>query len=110
MLQQSGKGELLDLKNRQFAMKDIIERTFKDLDIEDDAVARWRPFNGKDSIVLDPARSFGEPIAAQSGVPTTALAEAVEAEGSEQRVAALYEVSEAVVRDAVKFEDYLKAA
>lgn len=102
--------KLLDLKKRQYVFKQVIERTFKDLDIEDDTVTRWRPFNGKRSIVIDPGRSFGQPIASDFGVPTVALAEAVEAEGSIEDVARLYEVPSAVVRDAVSFEAGLKSA
>lgn len=102
--------EMLDLKRRQYVFGQVIERTFKDLDIEADAVARWRPFNGKGSIVIDPNRSFGQPIAAESGVPTIVLAQAVEAEGSEERVARLFDVSLAAVRDAVRFESTLGEA
>ncbi|MES0174250.1 hypothetical protein [Mesorhizobium sp. M0006] len=87
-----------------------IERTFKDLDIEDDAVARWRPFNGKQSIVIDPHRSFGQPIASKYGVPTVALAQAVEAEGFVEKVAPLFDVSATAVRDAMKFEESLQSA
>lgn len=53
-IERSGETKLLDLKRRQYVFRQVIERTFKDLDIEDDAVARWRPFNGKQSIVIDP--------------------------------------------------------
>jgi len=102
--------ELLDLKSRQYVFKRVIERSFKDLDLEDDAVARWRPFHGKASIVIDPSRSFGQPIAAASGVPTIALADAVRAEGSIERVAYLFDVPATVVRDAVGFEESLEAA
>jgi uncharacterized protein (DUF433 family) len=108
--QDSGESELLDLKSRQYAIKQVIERTFRDLDIEDNAVARWRPFKGKDSIVIDPRRAFGQPIAAAYGVPTIALTDAVKAEGSIERVARLYEVVPSVVRDAVNFEEALLAA
>jgi len=100
---------LLDLKRKQYAFKRVLEQSFKDLDIEDSEVARWRPFRGKDSIVIDPERSFGKPIASKFGVPTQALAEAVAAEGSVERVAALYEVSLEAVKDAVKFESELRA-
>ena len=109
-IRQSGDSELLDLKKNQYVLKQIIERSFKDLDIEDDTVARWRPFHGKETIIVDPARAFGQPIAGEYGVSTIALADAVVAEGSIERVAEIYEVSAAVVRDAVKFEDYLMAA
>lgn len=101
---------LLDLKNRQYAIKAVIEQTFKDLDIEDDAVRRWRPFKNKPSIVIDPARAFGQPITARFGVPTVTLADAFTAEGSIERVASLYEVTPGAVRDAVAYEQFLQAA
>jgi hypothetical protein len=43
-------------------------------------------------------------------VPTVVLADAVEAEGSVDRVSALYDVSPTAVRDAIGFEKYLQAA
>lgn len=106
----SSSPHVLDLKRKQYAFKQVIDKTFKDLDIEDDAVARWRPYKGKGTIVIDPTRSFGQPIATRSGVPTITLAEAVEAEGSAEKVARLYDVSLSEVRDAVRFEGALKAA
>ena len=74
---------------------------------------RWRggrPFNGKDTIVIDPTRAFGQPVAAEFGVPTVVLADAVKIEGSIERVAKLYEIAVPIVLDAVKFEESLIAA
>lgn len=102
--------KLIDLKGGQFVIKKVIEQTFKDLDIEDDAVRRWRPFKNKETIVIDPARAFGQPIAAGMGVPTVALADAVIAEGSVDRVVRLFDVPANVVRDAVAYEQFLRAA
>lgn len=110
VVSEADDATLLDLKNRQFVLPKIIEQTFKDLDLEDDLVVRWRPFRGKESIVIDPQRSFGQPLAADFGVPTIVLAEAVQVEGSVARVAALYEVDREVVRDAVRFHEELAAA
>lgn len=107
---EAGGDELLDLKSRQYVLKQIIDRSFKDLDFDADAVVRWRPFHGKESIVIDPGRSFGQPIVTQFGVPTAVLADAVQSEGSAERVAALYEVPASLVREAVKFEEMLDAA
>jgi len=104
------EAHLLDLKRHQYVFKRVIEQSFKDLDIEDSEVARWRPFRGRDSIVIDPGRSFGQPIAAASGVPTQVLSESAIAEGSSERAAALFEVPLAVVRDAIKFESELRAS
>lgn len=101
---------LIDLKGGQFVIKKVIEQTFRDLDIEDDAVKRWRPFKSKDTIVIDPARAFGQPIAAGVGVPTVALADAVSAEGSIDRVVRLFDVPASVVRDAIAYEQFLRAA
>jgi uncharacterized protein (DUF433 family) len=109
-LERSGDAELLDLKRKQFVLTGVIERTFKDLDISDEIVARWRPFGGKESIVIDPQRAFGQPIATTYGVPTITLAQAVKAEGSVSRVSDLYDVPASVIRDAVNFEHSLEAA
>jgi uncharacterized protein (DUF433 family) len=103
------EAQLLDLKKRQFVIKDVIERTFKDLDIEDEVVSRWRPYRGKPTIVIDPARAFGQPIASSSGVPTAVLAEAATAEGAAHRAAHLFGVSASVVQDAIAFEQSLAA-
>jgi uncharacterized protein (DUF433 family) len=101
---------LLDLKYKQFAFREVLRTLFRDLDFEAGAVARWRPLDGKASIVIDPERSFGRPIATQSGVPTFVLDSAVKAEGSVRVVARQFEVSEAVVRDAQRFHAMLDAA
>lgn len=109
-LTQTNEPQLLDLRKRQYVFRDIVAQTFRDLDLEQETVSRWRPFHGKETIVVDPNRAFGQPIAADFGVPTLVLAEAVTAEGSVARVAALYEVDPGVVRDAVRFHTELAAA
>ena len=110
-IRESGKeSQLLDLKRKQYAISRVLERTFKDLDTDDEVVTRWRPYHGKASIVIDPTRAFGQPIADETGIPTATLADAVKAEGSSKRVAYLYGVAETVVRDADNFERSLLAA
>ena len=109
-LKASGEGEVLDLKRGQYVIRAVLERSFRDLDLDGDVVSRWRPFNGKESIVIDPQRSFGQPIAKEGGVPTIALADAVKAEGSVERAASVFEVAISTVRDAVRFEKALRAA
>lgn len=102
--------QLLDLRKKQYVIKRVIDRSFKDLDFHGDAIRSWRPFKGKPSIVVDPERSFGQPIAAKSGIPTVTLAQAVAAEGSPREVARLFETAVSAVNDAVNFEQYLQAA
>jgi uncharacterized protein (DUF433 family) len=108
--ERAGESDVLNLRNRQYELKQLIERSFKDLDISADAVVRWRPLRGKQSVVIDPTRSFGQPIAAKSGVPTQVLADAFRAEGSLEQVGELYEISLGALKDALAFEDSLAAA
>lgn len=105
----AGDENLLDLRKKQYTIKLVIERTFKDLDIDNDAVSRWRPYKGKPSIVIDPELVFGQPTTARYNVPTIALAQAVKAEGSEKEVSKLFEIPVSIVRDAVAFEESLAA-
>lgn len=109
-LQAADEPQLLDLKEKQYVFKRVVEQSFKDLDLEGDVVTKWRPYHGKSSIVVDPTRSFGQPIATASGVPTIVLADALKAEGSIDIVSAIYEVEKSVVRDAVRFHRELSAA
>lgn len=101
------EGELLDLKHRQGVFHRVVEPSLHGLEFDADIVSRWYPA-GK-AIVLDPARSFGRPIVAAYGIPAEVLSEAVEIEGSPERVAKLYELPAAAVRDAVEFQRQLAA-
>lgn len=100
------EGELLDLKRGQAVFHRFVEPSLHGLEFDADIVSRWYPVK---TIVLDPARAFGRPISAGSGVPTEILSEAVEIEGSPERVAKLYALPVAAVRDAVAFQQQLAA-
>ena len=100
-LSNHGESQLLDLRKNQFVLEKLIEQSFKDLDIKNNEVSSWRPYKGKPTIVIDPSRSFGQPIASDFGVPTVTLAQAFEAEGSFAEVSRWYEVPIQIVRDAV---------
>jgi uncharacterized protein (DUF433 family) len=103
------EGRMVDLRKRQSVFRTIVEPSLKDLEFDASAVARWYPLGiGRKSVVIDPTRSFGRPIAA-SGVPTEVLSRAVIVEGSVANVARLYGVTPAEVRDAVTFEKRLAA-
>jgi uncharacterized protein (DUF433 family) len=101
--------QLIELAKDQYAFKPMMEPSLKDLEFEDGALVRWWPLPGSRSIVIDPQRSFGQPIAARSGVPTATLATAVEVEGTVKAAARVFEVDPNVVRDAVRFEARLAA-
>lgn len=69
------------------------------------AAQRWYPVKRSKAIVLDPARNFGKPVLASTGIDTAAIFSAYQAEGnSAKRVALLYEIPTAAVEAAVNFE------
>jgi uncharacterized protein (DUF433 family) len=101
------EGELIDLKRRQGVFHRVVAPSLHGLEFDADIVARWFPLGR--SIVIDPARAFGRPIVVEGGVPAEVLTEAVEVEGSPERVAKLYEVPLAAVREAITFQKQLAA-
>jgi uncharacterized protein (DUF433 family) len=103
-----GEGKLIDLKHRQMVFRTVVEPSLRDLEFEADAVARWYPLGLGRSVLVDPARAFGRPLA-EGGVPTGVLANAAAVEGSIGKAARAYEVAPASVRDAVEFERKLAA-
>jgi DNA-binding transcriptional MerR regulator/uncharacterized protein (DUF433 family) len=103
------EAKLVDLRRRQNVFRTIVEPSLKDLEFDASAVARWFPLGiARKSVIIDPTRAFGRPIGA-SGVPTEVLSRAVTVEGSVAKVARLYDVSTAEVKDAVAFEKRLAA-
>jgi uncharacterized protein (DUF433 family) len=103
---QSGETQFLDLARSQLAFARVIAPSlYAGIDFSDrDEPARWWPAGAQHSIVIDPARSFGQPIVNNAGVPTVVLADAVEAEGSVAKVATLFRIAPNQVRAAVQFE------
>lgn len=107
MLDDNGDKALVDVVCRQNVMPKVIGPSLREgvvLNVDDEAT-RWYPMHRSKAVVLDPGRSFGQPILTTSGVPTVAVANAVKAEGGDVgRVARLYEISTADVRRAMAFE------
>ena len=106
----SGDTALLDIVSRQHEFARIVEPFFKQLEFSpDQQLLRWWPLGRERNVVLDPARNFGQPRVAMSGVPTHVLAESLKANGSAEEVARWYEVRPEEVRDAADFEARLAA-
>lgn len=102
---------LLNLKNRQYAFRDIIKASLYDgIEYGPQGAARWFPSRGR-VVVLDPGVEFGHPTLASSGVPTVSLYASYLAEGrSAANVARLFEVPSREVMAAVRFEEQLRKA
>jgi hypothetical protein len=68
----------------------------------------WWPLGRRKNVVVDPARSFGQPIDAVSSVPTRILAFAGRRDGLSM-AARMYEVAVASVKRAIEFEIAMEA-
>lgn len=107
---ETGEPILLNLASNEFAFKRILAPYLYDgLEFADQQAARWWPMGTRRRVVIDPARSFGQPIVAREGLPTAVLANAYRVEKSVEAVARWYDVEKRSVRDAVEFEQRLAA-
>ena len=111
IVQETGKGVLLDLVRSQYAFNPVVSPSlYKGIEFSpNDAPVRWWPMGKRTQVVIDPLRAFGQPITSSEGVPTSVLMEAVEAEGSVDRVARWFDVRPSAVRAAIKFEETLES-
>lgn len=111
LVEDSGSRKLLDLVSSQYAFSQVISQSlYRGMEFsEADEVVRWWPEGKRKAIVVDPLRSFGQPIDSKSGVPTRILADACRAEGSAKRAASNFGVRVQAVVSAVEFEEKLAA-
>ena len=96
-----------DLRRGQFVFDPIIRPFFRKLEYRGGReVARYWPLEKSGRIVLDPARKFGQPIDAATGVSTRAIFEATQAGGGQdwKTVADWLEIPISAVEAAVTFE------
>lgn len=107
VVEEDGQTRLIDLFKRQFAFREIIERSLSNLEYDGaGSPSLWWPMGKSGSVVVDPTRSFGQPIEAETSIPTAALAAAAKVEGSQQAAARAWGVSLRSVRRAVEFEEH----
>lgn len=99
-----GEPELIDLKSLQGVFSRVVAPSLTGLEFDHEAASRWWLLDGKRTIVADPERSFGQPIVAESGIPTRRLAQVVKAEGSVDAAAKLFDIRPRLIRDALEYE------
>jgi uncharacterized protein (DUF433 family) len=108
---RNGIEDIYDLKTKNYEMNVIVMKSLKDdviYDPQGDAIT-WRPRRDiAPHVVVQPTVSFGRPVLRDSRVPTSALADAVDAEKSARTVAHIFDVPENQVREAVRFEASLR--
>ena len=102
---------LMDLIDSQRVFRAFVSPYLRDLSFSDAGVPIcWWPYQQSRRIVIDPQRSFGQPIVRREGVPTRVLASAFNTMQSESKVAHWYGVATAAVGAAVGYEGTLLAA
>lgn len=102
--------QLVNVLTDQHQFREIVEPLlFRDVVFVGDRPREWRPLGQEHSVIITPARQFGAPHIAGKGVRTDVVADAVRAEGADDKaisaVAEWFGLTEAEVRDAVQFED-----
>ena len=97
---------LINLYSGQIELPQVTKMFLNLVDFSEDehTALRWWPMDRDHHIVVDPQRSFGQPIVDKEGVLTLVLANTYKAERSFKRVAWWYEVSEDAVRSAWEYE------
>ncbi len=98
---------LIDLKDRQHVFRDFVMPSLLGLEFGDEHAERWWLVPSKRTLVVDPSRSFGQPIVNRNGLLTSRVLQEIKAEGSAERVAKLYDIPVGAIRDAVRFENGL---
>jgi len=100
----SERERLLNTFRRQFAFAEIIKPSLQGIEFDKRGAPQlWWPQGRRLGIVLDPTRSFGQPIDQTSSVPTAVLAAAGRTEGI-PGAAIAFEVTPSTVRRAMEFE------
>jgi hypothetical protein len=100
---------LLNLFRRQYEFKGFLDPILKTVDFgHDGSPLVWWPAGRRLNVVIDPSRSFGQPIDSVSNVPTAILAAAAKMLGDVRSAARDYDVSETSVRHALEFETLME--
>lgn len=99
-----GEPGLVDVCKNQHYFEAVLRPILKDLEFANGAIQRWFPLGRDHRVVLDPARSFGQPIVRREGVPTAVLARAAKANADLDEVCRWFDVTRKSLDDALAFE------
>lgn len=109
VLKRTHEPELVEVLSGQMAFHSIIGVGLKDVEFEDGIASLWRPSGGRGDVVIDPDRSFGQPVLAEYGVPTSAIKRSSDAGRSPKEISHDFEVPERAVVSALAFEESIAA-
>ncbi|TXM92603.1 hypothetical protein FV232_04660 [Methylobacterium sp. WL30] len=104
VVEEDGQTRLIDLFRKQFAFEAVIERSLTNLEYDEEGIPSvWWPLGKAKSVKIDPTRSFGQPIEAETSVPVDVLVSAAVAEGSPERAARAWDVPVRAVKRALAY-------
>jgi hypothetical protein len=100
--------QLLNLFRQQYEFTSIVDPILKNIAFDQQGLpAAWWPAGAAKKILIDPARSFGQPIDSESSVPVAILANAGKLHGV-IAAAKSYDVPKASIRRAMEFTGVLE--
>lgn len=103
-IREDGDTRLIDVLKGQYAFSKVMERSLLNVEFDGGRPSQWWVAGRGAGIVIDPNRSFGQPIDDKTGVPTAVLAEQMKQLDDAAAVARFWEVSERAVKSAFAFE------
>lgn len=110
---RNGISDLYDLRSRNFEMGGIVYKSLKDdvvYDPKGDAEAWFPRKEMAPNVIIHPRLAFGKPVLKDRGIPTEAIVNVARAEGSVSAAAELFEIPLRRAKEAVSFEEHLRAA
>lgn len=105
-------GEFVSLSRKrpgQKVFKEIVSQSLNDLEYDGDIVARWRP-KGHPRVIIDPVRSFGDPLLDEFGISTSMIYNEFTEFSDEKYLASIYEIPISFIRASLQFEASLDEA
>lgn len=107
----SGEPTMVDVIQKQVVFSDIITPSlYSGIEYSEQGAVRWFPLGKRKVIVLDPDIQFGTPVITSAGIPTDTIYASYLAESrDEAMVARIFNITPAMVNDAVMFEERLAA-
>jgi uncharacterized protein (DUF433 family) len=97
-------------RNNQLAIAGILREHLRRIEFEHGLAVRLYPFTRRPglgepkSVLIDPTIAFGRPVVSSTGVPTAVIAQRFDAGDSVDDLARDYELSPAVVEEALRCE------
>lgn len=104
--------EILNLRTRQYAFREIIKDSlYAGIEYKNGIAQRWYPMPRNRAVVIDPAVQFGHPVIEEKAVPTASVYASYLAEDKNRSsVGRLFEIAPRMVDAAVRFEEKLRLA